>query len=1744
MTSLKRPPMERTVSGSIPATDEFYTRHLRLVNGGVVPTRTDNVHATVSTGVPKMGVRARVADWPPRKDIAGALWHSGVESENSGMPSVGKSHIRLGSVISPQDSSMLRNIHNTLKNRTQAQANNYSTDTCYLAPGDYRGPANRSSRQRRIRQRSNSDMTIGEMEGSGDSGEDWGPSSGAKWSPLHREYGSTSSIDQHGPSGESFFEMLKGYQGDKIDQRSPAPEKLEDMLNVGPKQAIIDFPEETDNQTPKTKDRDKPPKRRSKSETGGESIFRKLRNVRGESDSPRAGSDIEDSRTEDLGPPLKPWLCQKGFAHYDVQSMLFDLNEVIQLRQTAGKRKNTTTGASAAAVASATSTLSSTHSLPYSSPSGSQEELSSRDSPGLDAGDEQSNEMLLSCPCFRNEIGTDGNGRRRLGGGGAGYHGLVSGVTNDRVNSSSGNLNGEGKLYEASVSTHCSNAGVAVLEGPKEGPSTLSEKGKQYIVEHVDLGAYYYRKFFYLREHWNYFGIDEALGPVAVSLRREKLEEDKEHGQQYNYRLIFRTSELTTLRGSILEDAVPSTSKHGTTRGLPIKEVLEYLLPELDLSCLRLALNTPKVTEQLMKLDEQGLSFQVKVGVMYCRAGQSTEEEMYNNETAGPALEEFLQLLGEKVRLKGFTKYRAQLDTKTDSTGTHSLYTSYKDYEIMFHVSTLLPYTPNNKQQLLRKRHIGNDIVTIVFQEPGAHPFTPKAIRSHFQHVFIVVRVHNPCSDSTCYSVAVTRSQDVPSFGPPIPKGVTFPKSTVFRDFLLAKVINAENAAHKSEKFGAMATRTRQEYLRDLAERHVTSTPVEPTGKFPFISLAHKRREKVRPYSGAELRSLGAVTWQVHAEDQVAGAERECLLAISNDFIILLDQEAKAVVFNCATRDVIGWSTGSPASMKIYYERGESVSLRSINNNTEDFGEVVKRLELLTKGSQTTEMTLRRNALGQLGFHVNFEGIVAEVEPYGYAWQAGLRQGSRLVEICKVAVASLSHEQMIDLLRTSVTVKVVIIPPHEDSTPRRGCSEIYHMPLVDYKNHKEGMPYELKFPFRPTNNNTKWPRTSSSPQTRAAGTGGTLIKAPPADFSDRNSAAIPRSVSSDGRPLNPKRYSPSNDNYALACSIVMGRTLHSTNSPSSHSYTDTMSSSHWRQKSMPDGFNNNSCQSPVSSVRQAGDVVNGVKVCSSSGVGWSRTGEGDAASRLGEKTSADTVVSKVVIPRLQEQSNHMSPNKSTKVDAPYSSSQSSSNTLSSNASSSAHSDEKWYEVGSRSGVRSDLELNGYLQGTSADSGIDTTSFTATQSSTSSSTGAFKAKEKIPWQDDLAISQRATDTSPPTKDTLVATVGSENPAKSPSAFPDTGSYSLSDVASHSSTLSSGHSGSPMGQGCGPMSPQEEATAPVTSPTSQNPQSPGTKSFYPRQGATSKYLIGWRKPGGTVNSVDFGSTRKRHQSDGLLGGQPQLRANLRGSQSPQRHTAKSSLEEDLKKLITLDSPPPTTCEEKPLFPGPLPSRRSLQRTLSDESIYSGQREPPSSGQRDTPTDLLFSCSTMPRSPTTRNGPSRRASHKSLGDLSAPQSSELEQERKRQQLQEPVLMPLPDAGADGPLDWAHLVDAAKAFEEQRLVFLAAQEESSMAESAVATSPQQAEPQAAPLRQPSPGETPACLMGKVSQLESMVKALQEDLKKEKDAKASLQAQIQSLREDNQRLLEESYSASAKLKKFTEWVFNTIDMN
>lgn len=61
----------------------------------------------------------------------------------------------------------------------------------------------------------------------------------------------------------------------------------------------------------------------------------------------------------------------------------------------------------------------------------------------------------------------------------------------------------------------------------------------------------------------------------------------------------------------------------------------------------------------------------------------------------------------------------------------------------MFHVSTQLPYERHDPQKLQRKRHIGNDIVCVVFLEADNTAFSPACIKSHFLHTFILVSLEH-----------------------------------------------------------------------------------------------------------------------------------------------------------------------------------------------------------------------------------------------------------------------------------------------------------------------------------------------------------------------------------------------------------------------------------------------------------------------------------------------------------------------------------------------------------------------------------------------------------------------------------------------------------------------------------------------------------------------------------------------------------------------------------------------------------------------------------------------------------------------------------------------------------------------------------------------------------------------------------------------------------------------------------------
>ncbi|XP_040387376.1 GTPase-activating Rap/Ran-GAP domain-like protein 3 isoform X15 [Cygnus olor] len=190
----------------------------------------------------------------------------------------------------------------------------------------------------------------------------------------------------------------------------------------------------------------------------------------------------------------------------------------------------------------------------------------------------------------------------------------------------------------------------------------------------------------------------------------------------------------------------------------------------------------PEIQKDLLVLEEQEGSVNFKFGVLYAKDGQLTDDEMFSND---------------------------------DTTGTCSIYTVYQGHEIMFHVSTMLPYSRENKQQVERKRHIGNDIVTIVFQEgeESSPAFKPSMIRSHFTHIFALVR-YNKQNDS--YRLKIFSEESVPLFGPPLPSPPVFTNHQEFRDFLLVKLINGEKATLETPTFSQKRQRTLDMLIRSL----------------------------------------------------------------------------------------------------------------------------------------------------------------------------------------------------------------------------------------------------------------------------------------------------------------------------------------------------------------------------------------------------------------------------------------------------------------------------------------------------------------------------------------------------------------------------------------------------------------------------------------------------------------------------------------------------------------------------------------------------------------------------------------------------------------------------------------------------------------------------------------------------------------------------------------------------------------
>jgi len=220
--------------------------------------------------------------------------------------------------------------------------------------------------------------------------------------------------------------------------------------------------------------------RKARSESGGSggSLFRKLRGVKSDPYSaaePRAKlqSDNLSFTASESNPKLEDRIRKKAFSHYDCQSVGVNLTDVSKRRTGSGgsetcllKRTNTTTGASAASGALR---------------GGVTVNLAGPSEEPLDLGDGKNNDLIQSCSYFRNEIG--GEEERTV---------AFSHRVAERRHS--GQLNVKDLVKSAACN------GVAVLDGSPSSNGTPEPPLLMYnnfILEYVDQGASYCRRFFY-----------------------------------------------------------------------------------------------------------------------------------------------------------------------------------------------------------------------------------------------------------------------------------------------------------------------------------------------------------------------------------------------------------------------------------------------------------------------------------------------------------------------------------------------------------------------------------------------------------------------------------------------------------------------------------------------------------------------------------------------------------------------------------------------------------------------------------------------------------------------------------------------------------------------------------------------------------------------------------------------------------------------------------------------------------------------------------------------------------------------------------------------------------------------------------------------------------------------------------------------------------------------------------------------
>jgi hypothetical protein len=222
--------------------------------------------------------------------------------------------------------------------------------------------------------------------------------------------------------------------------------------------------------------------------------------------------------------------------------------------------------------------------------------------------------------------------------------------------------------------------------------------------------------------------------------------------------------------------------------------------------------NSTKFHRSLGQLDKTLGREMLKIGVIYVKEGQEDQKVILSNDSKSPTYREFVRGLGWTVDVTQHRGYLGGLDPKM-TTGSHTPYFANSVMEIIFHEVTAIPTNPTDPQQIVKKRHIGNDIVNVVYSE-HCRDYSPDTISTQFNDAQIIVYPIN----NGLFRIQVYKKDTTQLFGPLV-HGMCVEKK-VLAPLVRLTAIQANRAVRFNTEGYSRPYPTRKRAIAEIVQRY------------------------------------------------------------------------------------------------------------------------------------------------------------------------------------------------------------------------------------------------------------------------------------------------------------------------------------------------------------------------------------------------------------------------------------------------------------------------------------------------------------------------------------------------------------------------------------------------------------------------------------------------------------------------------------------------------------------------------------------------------------------------------------------------------------------------------------------------------------------------------------------------------------------------------------------------------------